>query len=114
MSYTDLNYLKTITEGNNAIVREMIEMFILQVPDFIKNLNLLYQSGQYTALGKEAHKAKSSLQIMGMTDLEKEMKQFQLKTIEGVDVESYPMHIRNFEIQCEAAIRELQAELASL
>ena len=114
MAYTDLNYLKTITEGNNAIVREMIEMFILQVPEFIKNLNSLYQSGQYPALGKEAHKAKSSLQIMGMTDLEKEMKQFQLKTIEGVDVESYPMHIRNFEIQCEAAIKELQAELASL
>ena len=114
MSYSDLNYLKTITEGNKEIVREMIEMFILQVPDFIKNLNSLYQSGQYLALGKEAHKAKSSLQIMGMTDLEKEMKQFQLKTIEGVDVESYPLHIRNFEIQCTAAIKELQAELASL
>lgn len=114
MAYTDLNYLKTITEGNKEIVREMIEMFILQVPDFIKNLNSLYQSGQYLALGKEAHKAKSSLQIMGMTDLEKEMKRFQLKTIEGVDVESYPEHIRNFEIQCEAAIKELQAELASL
>jgi len=114
MAYTDLNYLKTITEGNKEIVREMIEMFILQVPDFIKNLNSLYQSGQYLALGKEAHKAKSSLQIMGMTDLEKEMKQFQLKTIEGVDVESYPLHIRNFEIQCAAAIKELQAELVSL
>ncbi|MCK9639162.1 MAG: Hpt domain-containing protein [Prolixibacteraceae bacterium] len=114
MAHTDLNYLKTITDGNKAIVREMIELFILQVPDFVKNLNELYQSGQYLALGKEAHKAKSSLQIIGMNDLVKEMREFQLKTIEGVDVESYPLHIRNFEIQCEAAITELQAELASL
>ncbi|MCK9410754.1 MAG: Hpt domain-containing protein [Prolixibacteraceae bacterium] len=114
MTYTDLKYLKTITDGNNKIVREMIELFIMQIPDFINNMNRLYQSGQYQAMGKEAHKAKSSLQIMGMTKLVQEMKQFQLKTIEGVDVESYPVHIRNFEIQCEAAIKELQAELATL
>jgi HPt (histidine-containing phosphotransfer) domain-containing protein len=114
MAYTNLNYLKTITEGNNEIIREMIEMFILQVPDFIKNLNSLYQTGQFTALGKEAHKAKSSLQIMGMTDLELEMKMFQLKTIEGIEVESYPVHIRNFEKQCKEAINELQIELNSL
>jgi HPt (histidine-containing phosphotransfer) domain-containing protein len=111
MAYTDLNYLKNITEGNKEIVREMIEMFILQVPEFITNLNRFYQTGQYAALGKEAHKAKSSLQIMGMTELELEMKRFQLKTIEEIEVESYPVHIRNFENQCKAAIEELKAEL---
>jgi HPt (histidine-containing phosphotransfer) domain-containing protein len=114
MAYTNLNYLKNITEGNKEIIREMIEMFILQVPEFIRNLNNLYQTGQYAALGKEAHKAKSSLQIMGMTDLELEMKRFQLKTIEGIEVESYPVHIRTFENQCMAAIEELQVELSLL
>ena len=114
MAYTNLNYLKTVTDGNKQIIREMIEMFVQQVPEFIKNLNKFYQAGQYTALGLEAHKAKSSLQIMGMSELEKEMKTFQLKTIEKTDVESYPVHIRNFETQCSAAIEELKAELAIL
>lgn len=114
MAYTNLNYLRTITEGDKAMIREMIEMFLKQLPGFIRNLNELYQSGDYLSLGKEAHKAKSSLQIMGMTDLEHEMKRFQLKTIEGIDVESYPVHIRSFETQCEAAVAELMAELAIL
>jgi HPt (histidine-containing phosphotransfer) domain-containing protein len=114
MAYTNLRYLKTITEGNTAIVREMIEMFTLQVPDFIKNMKTHYESKQYLALGKEAHKAKSSLQIMGMNELEKEMKAFQLKTIEGVDIESYPKYIALFETQCLAAVAELKAELASM
>ncbi|MEI6290832.1 MAG: hypothetical protein WCP19_10395, partial [Chloroflexota bacterium] len=74
MSYTNLRYLRTITEGNNEVIREMIEMFALQVPGFIRNMKNLYETRQYTALGKEAHKAKSSLQIMGMNELEKEMK----------------------------------------
>lgn len=114
MSYTNLRYLRTITEGNNEIIREMIEMFALQVPDFIKNMKNLYATSQYTALGKEAHKAKSSLQIMGMNELEKEMKTFQLKTIEGIDVENYPKYIALFEKQCLAAVEELQAELVKL
>jgi len=114
MAYTNLNYLRTVTEGDKAMISEMIGMFLQQLPGFIRNLNALYLSGDYIALGKEAHKAKSSLQIMGMTELEKEMKRFQLKTIDGTDVESYPTHIRNFEIQCEAAVAELKIELSKL
>jgi len=114
MAYTNLRYLKTITEGNKAIIREMIEMFTLQVPDFINNMKNHYDSKQYIALGKEAHKAKSSLQIVGMNELEKEMKAFQLKTIEGTDLESYPKYIALFETQCLAAVAELKTELASM
>ena len=114
MAVTNLTYLRTITDGNKAIIREMIEMFMVQVPVFIQNLNKYYQAGNYVALGKEAHKAKSSLQIIGMTDLEIEMKTLLMKTIAGTDVESYPIHIRKFENQCEVAIKELKAELATL
>ncbi len=114
MAYTNLNYLKTITEDNKEILREMIEMFIIQVPEFIENLNKFYTAKQFLALGKEAHKAKSSLQIMGMKELEKEMKTLQLKAIEGTEIESYPGHISSFEIQCQKAIEELKIVLSSL
>ena len=113
MSYTNLRYLRTITEGNSEILHEMIEMFTLQVPEFINNMKNLYKTRQYLALGKEAHKAKSSLQIMGMNELEKEMRTFQLKTIEGVDVENYPKYILLFETHCLAAVEELKLVLAA-
>lgn len=114
MACTNLDYLRAITDGNKQMIREMIELFLQQIPVFTENLNNLYQTGLFSALGKEAHKAKSSLQIMGMTELELEMKLFQRKTIEGIDQESYPVHIRNFEIQCKAAAIELQEEIDSL
>ena len=114
MAYTNLKYLRTITEGNKEIIREMIEMFLVQAPQFISNLKMYYENQQYAALGKEAHKAKSSLQIMGMSDLEADMKKLQLKTIEGTDIQSYPVYISNFETQCKVAMEELKAELASL
>ena len=113
MAYTNLTYLRTITDNNKVVIREMIELFFTQLPLFIQNMNQHYDSGQYIALGKEAHKAKSSLQIMGMSELEVDMKKFQLLTIEGIEVESYPAYIRKFEMQCEAAVKELKAEMES-
>lgn len=114
MSYTNLQYLRTMTDNNPMVIREMIALFLTQVPQFIQNMNQLYQSGDYLALGKEAHKAKSSLQIIGMSELELEMKQFQLKTIAGTDIESYPAYIKKFELDCEAAIQELEEERSRL
>ena len=114
MAFTNLTYLRTITDGNKAIIREMIEMFLMQIPVFIQNMNDDYQTGNFLALGKEAHKAKSSLQILGMTELEIEMKTLLMKTIAGTDVESYPIHIKKFENQCAAAAIELKAVLATL
>jgi len=113
MAITNLSYLRKITDGNNVIIREMVELFFQQVPEFIKNFHFYYQTGQYIALGKEAHKAKSSLQIMGMFELEQEMKTLMIKTVDGTDVESYPLHIMSFETQCLAAIAELKAEMDS-
>lgn len=114
MAYTNLSYLKEITDGDKQFIRELIELFLSQVPEFIENMNSFYNSGQYIELGKEAHKAKSSIQIMGMSDMEKEMKSLQLKTIAGTDVETYASTISNFTMQCKAATEELKAELASL
>jgi HPt (histidine-containing phosphotransfer) domain-containing protein len=114
MAYTNLDYLKEITDGDKQIIRELIDLFLLQVPDFIINLNKYYNSGEYILLGKEAHKAKSSLQIMGMSELEKEMKTLQLRTIDGTDIENYPVYIRHFEEQCRVAVIELKAELEKL
>ncbi|MCE1199099.1 MAG: hypothetical protein LWW85_09040 [Marinilabiliales bacterium] len=74
----------------------------------------LYASGDYLLLGKEAHKAKSSLLIVGMNDLSAAMKAFQLKTLEGSDTDSYPGYIQMFEEQCLAAVEELKQVLAEL
>ena len=114
MAYTDLKYLKTITEGDKEILREMIELFLMQVPEYIANMHAFYQAGHFDLLGREAHKAKSSLDIVGMTELGKEMKILQLKILEGVDRDGCLVYINLFETQCKEAIEELQAELAVL
>jgi HPt (histidine-containing phosphotransfer) domain-containing protein len=114
MAYTDLNYLKEITGGEPEIVKEMIEMFIEQVAEFKVNMDNYLAKKQYIDLGKEAHKAKSSVLIVGMEDLGKNLKKLQLLTEANKDVESYPDYVKMFHEHCDAALIELQNELKNL
>lgn len=114
MAYTDLSYLKEITGGESSIVVEMIEMFIEQVDEFKENLNKYLTDKNWVELGKEAHKAKSSVLIVGMEDLGKNLKKLQLLTEEEKEISTYPDYVKMFEEQCDAAIKELQVELESL
>jgi HPt (histidine-containing phosphotransfer) domain-containing protein len=114
MAYTDLSYLKEITGGEPSIIKEMVEMFLSQVDEFKENLNKYLNDKNYAELGKEAHKAKSSVLIVGMEDLGKKLKKLQLLTEEEAEIETYPDYIELFEEQCDAAVEELNSELENL
>jgi HPt (histidine-containing phosphotransfer) domain-containing protein len=113
MTYLNLDYLESMAGGDPDIIQEMKDIFIAQVPEFIENLNTYLKEGQFIELGKEAHKAKSSVMIMGMEELGKDLKTLQLATIAGTNEDTYPLIIKKFEEQCLGAIEELKSKSKS-
>jgi HPt (histidine-containing phosphotransfer) domain-containing protein len=114
MAYTDLSYLKEITGGESEIVKEMVEMFLQQIDEFKENMTKHLNEKNYVDLGKEAHKAKSSVLIVGMEELGKSLKKLQLLTELKTEAETYPSYVNMFIEQCDAAVGELQEELSKL
>lgn len=114
MAYTDLSYLKEITGGESSIVIEMVEMFLAQVDEFKENMTKYLKDRNYIELGKEAHKAKSSVLIVGMEELGKNLKKLQLLTEANAEVETYPEYVKMFMEQCDVAVIELTEEIKKL
>ena len=65
----DLSYLKEMSGNNKDIMVEMVEVFIEQNPEFTEGIFSHFENRQWTELGAVAHKAKSSVRIMGMDEL---------------------------------------------
>ncbi len=105
---TDLTYLTSMAGGNPEIIKEMIQIFIEQVEEYIKEMHKYLDEKDYISLGKLAHKSKSSVAIMGMNDLATELKTLELLAKESKEPEKYSMMVENFESQCKTAISELQ------
>jgi len=104
---TDLTYLNSMSGGNPEIVKGMIDIFVEQAHEYIRDIQTHLDEKNYIALGKLAHKAKSSIAIMGMNDLAGELKTLELLSREGQEAEKYPAIVENFKIQCQKAIEEL-------
>ena len=103
----DLSYLKNMSAGNKELVIEMIGIFREQVKEFNEGLEELYANKEFEDLGRLAHKAKSSISIMGLNDLAVELKTFETLARAGEEVEKYPGFIANFKKETQEALIEL-------
>jgi len=106
---TDLTYLKNMTDGDTVLIREMIDIFAKQVMEYTDQMKDLYQQSDWPGLSRLAHKAKSSLAIMGMKDMAGKMKELEILAREGKEVDQYSRYIAEFIDECQAAVDELNS-----
>lgn len=111
---TDLTYLKNMSAGNKDLVLEMINIFKNQVEEFTTDMEDLYNKKEYEKLGKLAHKAKSSISIMGLNNLAQDLKTFENIAKAGIDEEKYPGFINRFKEETAEAVSELEEVSANL
>ncbi len=69
-----------ITAGDDEFKKDLIEIFIAQIPEFLKNMNDSLESDNFELLARESHSAKSSVLIFGMENTGTLLKQIELKS----------------------------------
>jgi len=116
MDYKFINtgYIEMVAGGDNDLLRELIGMFRDQVEEFNAEMKVLYAEKNYRALGNLAHKAKSSVAIMGMESLANMLKTFELQALEGKSPERYESYISRFENDTRSALEELDILVRNL
>lgn len=112
--HINLSYLEDISEGNIDLIKDLVEIFKSQVPEFVENMKKHNENKEYADLGAIAHRAKSSVAMMGITELEMEMKNLEILAKGEKDVSKYPELIHKFEIITKEAIEELNIVLNQL
>jgi HPt (histidine-containing phosphotransfer) domain-containing protein len=108
---TDLTYLKSMAGDSYAVIKEMVDIFVEQVAEISEEMTEALTAKDYMRLSKLAHKAKSSVSIMGMNDMAIEMKRLELSAAESKEVEVYGEIINRFISDCSEATDELHSYL---
>ena len=104
---TDLTYLREMSAGNKDLVLEMIDIFKTQVAEFKVEMKKNYDNGEWVNLGKLAHKAKSSISIMGLEDLAIELKWLETDSKADCQTEKYPQILQHFNEETDVVLEEL-------
>ena len=108
MTKLDLSYLLATTDGDKDFMNELIDIFISELPIYLENFNTALEQKDIESLSRIAHKARSSVTIMGLTDLSKQLTRFEEETREGVFQDKYIGYVEYFEEEYNNAIIQLK------
>ena len=116
MSYRYINtsYLEMVTGGDRGITDELVTIFRQQVDEFYQKMLAANNPSDYTVLSQIAHKAKSSVAIMGMDNMSSILKTLEINALDSKSTESFQIVIEAFREQTAEALTELDLYLKSL
>lgn len=106
--FINMEYLDSVSGGDPGIINEILTIFKEQSVEIHNEMKSLLESKNYTALGLLAHKAKSSVAIMGMDDLAQMLKTFELQARDGKEAQLYESYLERFITETQVAVRELE------
>lgn len=94
--------------GDDKFIAEMIDLFGEQVEEYAELMPDLLRNKKYEDLSKLAHKAKSSVAVMGMNSVADLLKELEKLAIEGTNPELYEGMVNEFLEQSKLAVVELE------
>jgi HPt (histidine-containing phosphotransfer) domain-containing protein len=100
----NLSYLQSIAEGDENIIKELINIFLEQVPEFTEGLDKSLSEENWLNVGAIAHKAKSSVISLGMEDLGNK----DLKNLELIAKELFVRSIKNTPSPSDKEVKEAE------
>jgi HPt (histidine-containing phosphotransfer) domain-containing protein len=95
----NLSYIAETMGGKKHLIKEILGAFLIQVPEELNCINEAISKTDYATIKRIAHKMRSSISIMGISELETIL----------VEIESYGKEARGIE-----EVKELNSRLNSI
>lgn len=104
----DLSYLNQVFQGNKQMINQIISMFIRQVPEYIYEMKDCVVRCEFDALHPLAHKAKSSIAMLGLKGMEETVLEIERHSKHGTNKHELPVLVDKVLEQCEGITSQLE------
>ena len=107
---TDLGYLQLVSKGDQAFVRQMINIFLEENPKEVDRLEKAVSEKNYDGIRSAAHKLKSGIPFVGLNHvIEDDLADMEASAVHAPDMEKMQTQIKKIKQVCEKARVELKA-----
>lgn len=113
--YVDMSYLNKLTKSNPKLIKEMINVYLLQTPPLVEAMVMSYSNKDWALLKATVHKMIPSFAIMGIssefTEVAKKVQQYAAALEQAPNMEEL---ILSLERVCLQSCKELEKELNAI
>lgn len=110
----NLDYLRKLARGDEKFVEDVIELFIKNTPNAIRNMRKYYERENWEDLMMEAHKIRPSFNFMGTREMEEAAKAIENYASRQTELEKIESFIEKIEKNIEEVYEELKDELRKI
>ncbi|MCC6601227.1 MAG: Hpt domain-containing protein [Crocinitomicaceae bacterium] len=109
----DLSYLNQVFQGNKEMVNNIISLFLQQVPEYIKEMEDCVKKNEPLSLHPLAHKAKSSVSMLGIRDMESDILKIEQDSKNLRNLDQLPTLVYRVKETCQLVFIQLQEQLGN-
>jgi HPt (histidine-containing phosphotransfer) domain-containing protein len=91
----DLSYLNQVFQGNREMINNLISLFLKQVPEYVREMEECVRKNELLSLHPLAHKAKSSVSMLGIKEME----------VDIIQIEQDSKNLRNLDALPNLVVR---------
>ncbi len=103
----DLSYLEDLSGGNHDFMREIIDMFVMQTPGDLQQLEAFIDQRDWQQAANHAHRIKPTLNYVGANALREELQQLEKNAREENEVNQIKVHFARLRPRFDALISVL-------
>lgn len=104
----DLSYLNQIFQGNKEMISNIITLFLDQVPGYIDEMKACVERDDLLSLHPLAHKAKSSIAILGIKTMETKILKIEFDSKNQQNLDHLPELVNTVSTVCEVVLDQLR------
>jgi HPt (histidine-containing phosphotransfer) domain-containing protein len=107
----DLSYLNQVFQGNREMIDNIIKLFLQQVPEYIREMEECVKKNEPLSLHPLAHKAKSSISMLGIRDMETDILQIENDSKHLRNLDQLPTLVYRVKENCQIVYYQLKEQL---
>jgi PAS domain S-box-containing protein len=111
-SLYDLTMVRSVSGGDEAFIKKMVELFIETVPPSLHDLHEAVGLQQWERVGKVAHKLKSTVDSMGIDTLREDIRSIESNGKHQQNVEAIPSLVQKVNEVVNACILQLKTDFS--
>ncbi|TBR19711.1 MAG: hypothetical protein EPO57_02775 [Chitinophagaceae bacterium] len=108
--HIDLSFLSESVHGKKHLVKEMLDIFLKELPDGILNLEDAIAKKDYETVKQVAHRMTSSVSILGIQDMRSLLLEIQATTKTNLQSDAIEGQIKKLRGMAKAVIEEIKYE----
>lgn len=109
----DLSYLNQVFQGNKDLVDNIINLFLQQVPEYINEMVNCVERNDLLSLHPLAHKAKSSIAMLGLKNMEQNIIRIEQDSKHNRNLEDIPQIVMMVQNECAIVYQQLRQVLGA-